>query len=114
MESMKDKEVNLERGYPTVDMALREMVSQLGTYKRQGYRAMILVHGYGSSGTGGKIKTAVKAKLRESSLSGIVKKCCGGEDWINHKREMLEICSQLKNFESRIAGNPGITVVILK
>ncbi|MGI6728102.1 MAG: hypothetical protein ACOX4P_06035 [Anaerovoracaceae bacterium] len=114
MAKVKVKEINLERGYPTVDMALREMVSQLGTYKRQDYRAIILVHGYGSSGSGGKIKIAVKSKLRENSLSGIVRKFCGGEEWINHKREMLDVCNQLRDFESRISGNPGVTVVILK
>ncbi|MDD4583544.1 MAG: hypothetical protein PHR60_05080 [Eubacteriales bacterium] len=114
MRRIKVKEVNLERGYPTVDIALREMVSQLGTYKRQGYRAVILIHGYGSTGTGGKIKSAVKSKLRESSLSGVVAKTCGGEDWMNNKREMLAICNQLRDFEIRISGNPGVTVAILK
>ena len=54
MRSIRVKEVNLERGFPTVDMAIREMISQLGTYKRLGYRAIILIHGYGSTGTGGK------------------------------------------------------------
>ena len=114
MRGVKVKEVNLERGYPTVDMAIRDMISQMGTHKRQGYRAVILIHGYGSTGIGGKIKSAVKLKLREPSLSGIVRKTCGGEDWLIHKKEMLSICNQLRDFEIRISGNPGVTVVILK
>ena len=68
MRSIRVKEVNLERGFPTVDMAIREMISQLGTYKRLGYRAIILIHGYGSTGTGGKIKNAVRAKLKKKPL----------------------------------------------
>lgn len=114
MRSVRVKEVNLERGLPTVDLALKEMINQLTTYKRQGYRAIILIHGYGSSGTGGKIKIAVRAKLKDPSLSGIVRKFCGGEDWVNNKRSMLDVCNQLRDFESRVSGNPGVTVVILK
>ncbi|NLP29785.1 MAG: Smr/MutS family protein [Clostridiales bacterium] len=114
MRSIRVKEVNLERGFPTVDMAIREMISQLGTYKRLGYRAIILIHGYGSTGTGGKIKNAVRAKLKEKSLSGIVKRFCGGEEWAYNKRVMLDNCKQLRDFEVRVSGNPGVTVVILK
>jgi len=111
---VKVKEVNLERGYPARDMALREMVNQLQTCKRMGCRAVVLIHGYGSTGTGGLIRTAVRAKLKEPSLSGLVRKYCGGEDWINSKKEMLDFCNQLKDYETRISGNPGVTVVILK
>ncbi|MFA5636598.1 MAG: Smr/MutS family protein, partial [Anaerovoracaceae bacterium] len=71
MAVIKVKEVNLERGYPTADMAVRNMVDHLGTCKRQGIRSVVLVHGYGSSGTGGKIKTAVRRKLKEPSMAGL-------------------------------------------
>lgn len=114
MGMLKVKEINLERGWPTVDTAVRDMVGQLGTYKRQGCRALILIHGYGSTGTGGSIRPAIRSKLKESSLSGLVKSSCGGEDWVHRKKEMLEHCSQLREFESRIAGNPGVTVALLK
>jgi hypothetical protein len=56
MAVIKVKEVNLEYGYPTAEIAVRNMVDQLMSCKRQGMRAVILIHGYGSSGTGGKIK----------------------------------------------------------
>ncbi|MDD4564284.1 MAG: Smr/MutS family protein [Eubacteriales bacterium] len=110
----KVKEVNLEYGRPLADDAVRNMVNQLGTCKRQGYKAVILVHGYGSSGTGGAIKVSVRSKLRERSLSGIVRSYCGGEHWLNKKKELLEMCSSLSDYERRIDGNSGVTVVILK
>jgi hypothetical protein len=106
--------VNIEMGYPSAEKALRDMINRLSTCKRQGVRAVILVHGYGSSGAGGKIKTAVRSKLKEPSLTGLVRKYCGGEDWIANKKGLLDICSHLKSFEARIAGNPGVTVVLLK
>jgi len=110
----KVKEINLEYGSPTVDIAVRNMVNQLSTCKGQGFKAVILVHGYGSSGVGGGIKVGVRNKLKEPSLSGIVRAYCGGELWHERKREMISICQNLSDFSRRIEGNQGVTVVILK
>jgi hypothetical protein len=110
----KVKEICLEYGNPTVDAAVRNMVSQLSTCKGQGYKAVILIHGYGSSGVGGGIKQAVRSKLKETSLSGIVRQSCGGEHWYERKTELLGICPSLKEHQRKIDGNRGVTVVVLK
>ena len=110
----KVREINLEYGFPTADVAVRNMVSQLGTCKGQGCKAVVLVHGYGSSGVGGGIKSAVKRKLAEPSLGGMVRAFCGGEHWYEKKRELLAFCPALSDFQRKIDGNQGITVVILK
>lgn len=110
----KVKEVNLEYGQPTVDMALQNMINQLSTCKGQGYKAVILIHGYGSSGVGGSIKIAVRNKLKEPLLSGIVRSHCGGEHWHEKRREMVGICQPLSNYSRKIEGNQGVTVVLLK
>ncbi|HEY5561773.1 MAG TPA: hypothetical protein VIK72_08480 [Clostridiaceae bacterium] len=112
--SNKVAEVNLEYGMPTVDTALIKMKNSLITYKMQGYKAVILIHGYGASGVGGSIKTAVIRCLRENSMRGIVRVYVGGDQWFNRKREILDICKDLKNFERKIASNNGVTVVLLK
>lgn len=111
----KVKEVNLERGHPTVETALRDLVNQLATAKGRGFRAVILIHGYGSSGQGGgKIKSAVAKKLKEPSLSGLVREVCPGEAWMERKKAFQDVCPQLKDFASRIQGNAGVTVVLLR
>lgn len=112
--SNKVAEVNLEIGMPTVEAALQKMRNSLTTFKRQGYIAVILIHGYGASGVGGSIKTAVASLLGESSMSGIIRTYVTGEQWYYRKREALEICKDLKNYERKIAGNNGITVVLLR
>jgi len=114
MSAIKVKEVNLEKGSPIVEVAIRNMVNELSTAKRAGYKAVILVHGYGSSGTGGAIKIAVKQKLKERSLSGIIRDYVGGEDWHNRKTEFVEICTQLKDFNRYVDGNMGLTIILLK
>jgi hypothetical protein len=113
---MKNKvaEVNLEYGMPGIETALQNMKNALTTYKGKGFKAVILIHGYGSTGVGGGIKAAVTRCLGENSMRGIVRTYVGGEQWINKKKEMLAICKNLENYEGKIANNNGITVVILR
>lgn len=114
MGAVKVKEVNLERGNPTVEEAMRRLVNELSTAKGAGYRAVILIHGYGSSGVGGAIKIACRSKLKERSLVGIVREFTGGEDWAEHKKHFMDVCPQLKNFNAYIEGNRGLSVILLK
>ncbi|HZK24724.1 MAG TPA: Smr/MutS family protein [Oscillospiraceae bacterium] len=110
----KVAQVNLEEGLPTVEAAIQRMKNALTTAKRQGYKAVILIHGYGSTGVGGKIKPAVAKVLSEHSLKGIVRTYAGGEQWIDRKREMIGMCKALENFNFKVANNAGVTVVILR
>lgn len=114
MNNKKVVEVNLEYGMPTVDVALQRMKNSLTTHKRQGGKAVILIHGYGASGVGGSIKNAVKKCLSENSMRGIVKIYVGGEHWLDRKKEILAMCKSLENYEQSIANNDGVTVVILR
>ncbi|MBT9140920.1 MAG: hypothetical protein DDT30_01506 [Dehalococcoidia bacterium] len=110
----KVAEVNLESEMPTVDVAIQKMKNSLSTYKRLGYKAVILIHGYGSTGVGGGIKAAVVKCLEESSMKGIVKTFVVGEQWSSRKKELVGMCKALENYEHKIANNYGISVVILR
>lgn len=114
MVMVKVKEINLEQGYPTVPHAMQNLVNGLSTARRTGCKAVVIVHGYGSTGTGGAIKTAVKSKLREPALRGLVKAVVAGEDWFLKKKEFLDYCPQLRDFSRHVDGNRGITVVLLR
>jgi hypothetical protein len=110
----KIAEVNLENGMPTVEEALTRMRNALNTFKRMGYKSVILIHGYGSSGVGGSIKAAVLKCLGDNSMRGIVRTFAGGEQWHYRKKELLSVCRDLAGSERKIAGNYGVTVVLLK
>jgi hypothetical protein len=110
----KVTEINLERGFPTVETSLRILQDGLTTCRRQGARAAILIHGYGSTGVGGGIRAAVRKKLSEPGMSGIIRDFAGGEQWHYKKKEYISICKELAGYEGRIANNEGVTVVILK
>lgn len=110
----KVKEINLERGFPTVEVAINRMTNEVTTAKMSGCKAAVIIHGFGSSGTGGSIKIAVKKHIKGSKFLGIIKASVGGEEWYSRKKEFLSHCPQLKNFERHIDGNQGITVLLLK
>lgn len=114
MAGNKIAELNLEYGSPTIPMAVQNMKNALTTYKGKGYKAVIVIHGYGSTGVGGGIKSAIRKCLDENSMRGIVRMFAGGEDWVNKKKSALAICKGLKSHEHRIANNNGVTVVILR
>ena len=114
MKILKLAVVNLEKGSPTKAQAVQKMKNSLSTYKGLGAKAVILIHGYGSTGVGGGIRIAVKEALAESSMRGIVRFFFGGENWSEYKREAVAVCKQLKEYERTIDRNKGLTVVILK
>lgn len=110
----KVAEVNLEYDKPAVQEAVLRMKNALTTHKRMGCKAVILIHGYGSTGVGGSIKSAVKKCLAEPGMKGIVRASAGGEQWGEMRRDMLAMCRALERFEDRIRNNDGVTVVILR
>ena len=56
--------INLEAGFPTVDDARRRLVSEMQSAKARGVRVIKVIHGWGSSGEGGKLGPAIRKSLR--------------------------------------------------
>ena len=57
--------INLEKDMPTVEAALMRLRLELSTLRRTGISTIKIIHGYGSSGTGGAIRTATRQFLSE-------------------------------------------------
>ena len=53
--------VNIERGRPLVDTALKQMENELARARTDRVRVVTLIHGYGSSGKGGTLTLNVNA-----------------------------------------------------
>ena len=107
--------VNLEEGHPLVDEALNLMERRLYDARLQGTKVVRLIHGYGSSGTGGAIKVAVRQKLSSLCERGSIKRYVGGEEYLvsDAGRSLRSQYSQLKSSLASDQGNPGITLVEL-
>lgn len=63
-------EVNLELGRPSADEALRRLEHELAAKRHLRAKAMKIIHGYGSSGKGGRIRTASRKYLRAAQEQG--------------------------------------------
>ena len=64
------REVNLEAGKPLVDQAIKRLTFELSHSRALGCTVLKIIHGYGSSGTGGRIRTESRkylSRLRERS-----------------------------------------------
>jgi len=108
--------VNLEKGLPTVAMALQRLDTELEIARRQGYRVITLIHGYGSSGKGGAIKDETRHQLHYYKHKGRINDMLAGEDFNSRSgagRQLLRRFPALATHGDLNKGNPGITLVVL-
>jgi hypothetical protein len=109
------KVVNLEEGMPTVAQARLRMEHELHEARRTGYHAVKLVHGYGSSGVGGSLRTELQKDLRRAALSGIVRAFVPGEEWrVSNEAtwELLKRFPEWKQDSDLGRNNHGISIVV--
>jgi hypothetical protein len=52
--------LNLKEGFPTVDDARRRLLSEMQSARARGVRVIKVIHGWGSSGEGGKLGPAIR------------------------------------------------------
>jgi hypothetical protein len=110
------KLVNLEDGMPTVHEALVRFNFELDNARHEGRSLLKLIHGYGSSGTGGEIRLAVQSRLIELHRTGQVRAVIYGEDWSKSDSKTWELLiarPELKQDSDLGRKNAGITIVVL-
>ncbi len=110
------KVVNLEEGMPTVERARLLLEHELRTARQQGYKALKVIHGYGSSGAGGALRTGLQATLRRAEQNGEIVTVIYGENWrVSDERswELLKRFPEWKNDSDLGRSNKGISIVVL-
>src|SRR5262245_19684267 len=110
------KVVNLEEGLPTVEQARLRMEHELHAARQAGFRAVKLVHGYGSSGVGGALRNDLQKELRRAATNGTIRAFVAGEDWrISHQTawDLLQRFPEWKQDSDLGRGNQGISIVVL-
>ena len=106
------RELNLELGWPTVDQALRRLDAELEAARKMNTPLMKLIHGYGSSGKGGRLRTACRTWLRQQELCFLP-----GEEFSifnQETRRWLALCPRLRQDRDLDAENRAVTYVLLK
>lgn len=108
--------INLKADLPVVAEALRRLGVQLEAARSRGANLVRVIHGYGSGGSGGKIKEAARRRLRRLASEGRIRRMIAGEDYSKSGREgrsLLKAYPPLKNSLRTDTRNRGITFVEL-
>jgi len=108
--------VNLEDGMPTVESARLRMQHELEQARRSSVIALKLIHGYGSSGTGGVLRTELQKDLRLAVQQGSLRTAIAGEDWrISDETtwDLLKRYPEWKKDPDLGRNNRGICIVVL-
>ncbi|HMD98047.1 MAG TPA: hypothetical protein VKM93_12060 [Terriglobia bacterium] len=111
----KARVLNLENGLPTVDEGRKRLLEEVKRNKQDG-AVLKVIHGYGSSGTGGKLREGVRKSLLLRRKEGAIQAYVWGENWDafdETARLILDRCPDLRRDPDLARGNPGITIVLV-
>lgn len=110
-------ELNIKSGNPTVEEALERLTERLRALHELGIKTIVLIHGYGSSGEGGRIKWAIHNALENNHYADRVEEYFFGEsvpfgspNYYALLRQRPGLKPYLKRFKM---DNPGMTVLLL-
>lgn len=109
--------LNLKHDNPSAEEALDRLTLALRRATEVGIKVMIVIHGYGASGEGGRIKWVIHDALENNYFSDRVHEYHFGEEiafgteaYHALLRRRPSLKSHLKHFKE---GNAGMTVLIL-
>ena len=108
--------VNLEKGMPTADEAVQRMNVSLQEARASRVTLVKLIHGYGSTGKGGRIAVAVREELGRKKRRGLIRDFVPGEDFGpfgEGGRALADRCPKAVRDADYGRGNRGITMVLL-
>jgi hypothetical protein len=110
------KIVNIERGRPVVETALSKMRGEITLARHGNVKVVTLIHGYGSSGKGGRIRIECRKLLDHMVEKGEIRKFIAGEDFHRRRgggKDLLRRFPGLEKPCSTDFNNRGVTVVEL-
>ena len=108
--------VNREAGMPTVATAKSLLSQSLRTAKATGTHLVKLIHGYGSTGKGGAIRSAVRRELEERQRQGQILCYIPGDEFspfYENARQAVYKYPELTKDRDYTRTNQGITIVVL-
>jgi hypothetical protein len=106
--------INLKASFPTVDEARRRLLAEMEKARSDGVRLLKVIHGWGSSGEGGKLGPAIRKSLRLRVKEGKAGLVVPGERFSSDTeegRELVQRFPSLRSDRDYNHANPGITLV---
>ncbi|NCQ12407.1 MAG: Smr/MutS family protein, partial [Bacteroidetes bacterium] len=111
--------LNLEAGKPFVKEALEKFENELKMARAKKVGLIKIIHGYGSSGTGGKIKEALHIHLISMLNNNTIKGFIAGEHYSkltkasSSNQKLVDCYPELMETQHSDCYNPGISFVEL-
>lgn len=107
---------NIEKYMPTVYQAEILVRNNLEMYRSQGLKAFKIIHGYGSTGKGGALRTGIRNYLDQLKGAKIIADYIPGENWdvFNETtRKVLDLDNHFRKDEDLGKMNSGITIIVI-
>ena len=108
---------NVEADLPTLDEARRRVIEEIKRAKRDGVRVLKVIHGYGSSGKGGRLCIGLRKSFGLRKKEGVIKDFVSGEHFSIFNPttlHLLEAVPELRGDPDLNATNEGVSVLWLK
>lgn len=108
--------VNVESGLPSAEEGVARLQRDIASARQAGVRVLRVIHGWGSSGTGGKLRDACRSFLRREMKARRLKSVVPGDDYSRAAlagRNLMSRYEDLRSSERSDSRNPGITMVEL-
>ena len=109
-------DLNLEEGMPVVEDAIVRMNLGLQQFRASNVKFVRLIHGYGSTGRGGKIGISVRKELAMMKAKRRIREYVTGEEFgpcSAESRRMVEVSPEITRDQDYGRCNHGITIVML-
>lgn len=110
------REVNLEQGMPLADAAIRRLTYELHQSRRMGCTVLKIIHGYGSSGRGGRIRIEARQYLDRLKHRNEIADYLPGETFSifsEATRSAFSVCGELRQDRDLERHNNGVTFIVL-
>ncbi len=110
------KTINLEQGHPVLEIALQKLDDGIEDAAKNNIQVLTLIHGYGSSGKGGRIRLECRKNLDFMKSRGRIRDYIAGEDFsrkFGPAKVLLQRYPQLSTDGNFNKGNRGVTLVVM-
>ena len=104
----------IKSGMPSVEEARRRLIAEVKSAQANRLKAIKIVHGYGSTGRGGRLREAIRTSLLYRRRDQQIGRFVYGERWTifdPSTREFLNDHPEYRRDNDLNRDNPGITIV---
>jgi hypothetical protein len=114
---MSVRTFNVEADFPSLDEARRQVIGEIRRAKQEKVRVLKVIHGWGSSGKGGKLCHGLRKSFALRKKEGVIKDFIPGEDFSIFNKTVLALLDEvpgLRGDPDLNLTNEGVTLLWLK